>query len=966
MSESNLVSPLLDGFALGTPMSNHCGVCCCPAMKNDSDQKYIVKIISVPASQTQLDALLVTGAYRDPAAALDYFRQQADDIAAEAEFLQSMAKLEGFVGFEDWQVSAMKQNRLGYQVYLVSKYQRTLEKSMRRNPITHLQAVNMALDMCAALSLCRRAGYLYVDLKPTNIYLGEDKRYRIGDLGFISLSYLKYSSMPEKYFSPYLAPEAKDAMTTLSQTLDTYALGMILYRIYNGNQLPQMPADPADPLPAPAYADEEMSQIILKACAPRPEDRWSEPSEMGQALVAYMQRNTVNDVPICETTEETADTVPAPESAPEPPAPEVPRDLPAYEIVPPDYTEDSAEQAPAGTLSDTTVIPVQQPARQEDPEAAAFDALSQSTMRFEPGTVAAAVKAPASEEAPGSAEAGPAPSAPPADDGFDLDSELSEVRNILKYPAVTPRPVKKPVMQNVTPVVVSDKPRGRGLLAALLVLVLLGGISFFSYWFYGNFYLQTIDGISVTGTQSEMTVTLKTSVDNKLLTVSCTDVYGSSMQSAVTNGTAVFTGLKPNSLYKILVTIDGLHKLTGQVSDVFTTEDQTNVVDFTAIAGQDEGYVVLNITVDGHEPEEWVLSASTEGEDNIMQRFSGHSVTVKGLTVGKEYVFRLNTADGSELAGKTSLKFNVVSLITASNLDVISRIGGDLTVGWDAPANINVESWTVRCYADNYDETQTVTGTIASFTKTSSDKAYTIEVTPAGMTEPTRLTISANPVTIASISATESDEGALELSWTYEGKAPADGWLVTYTLDNSTEANILKAAEASASITPLLPNTTYHITIQAPDNTSIFNNTKKYTTSSSGAFSCQGLSADKITSRLLVTPQGGKWLADDVEESSFTSSFAPGDKISMVVEGTVKFYVEHEDIDVMYVIRDNDGNPLPALVAQETIDWYDLFYDGNYQLGELNIPKVPTKSGSYRVDVYFNNSLVTSAPFTIS
>lgn len=76
MSESNLVSPLLDGFALGAPMSSRPGVCCCPAMKEGSDQKYIVKILSMPASQTQLDALLLTGAYKDPAAALDYYRQE--------------------------------------------------------------------------------------------------------------------------------------------------------------------------------------------------------------------------------------------------------------------------------------------------------------------------------------------------------------------------------------------------------------------------------------------------------------------------------------------------------------------------------------------------------------------------------------------------------------------------------------------------------------------------------------------------------------------------------------------------------------------------------------------------------------------------------------------------------------------------------------------------------------------------
>ena len=37
MSESNSVSPLLDGFKLGNPISNHHGVCCCPAIKENSD-----------------------------------------------------------------------------------------------------------------------------------------------------------------------------------------------------------------------------------------------------------------------------------------------------------------------------------------------------------------------------------------------------------------------------------------------------------------------------------------------------------------------------------------------------------------------------------------------------------------------------------------------------------------------------------------------------------------------------------------------------------------------------------------------------------------------------------------------------------------------------------------------------------------------------------------------------------------
>ena len=103
MSEAKLISPLLDGFLMGSSMSDHNGVACYPAMKEDSDHRYIVKIISVPASQKQLDALLLAGAYRKPEEAMKYFKELADGIAAEAQCLQDLSKLDGFLSFEGWQ-----------------------------------------------------------------------------------------------------------------------------------------------------------------------------------------------------------------------------------------------------------------------------------------------------------------------------------------------------------------------------------------------------------------------------------------------------------------------------------------------------------------------------------------------------------------------------------------------------------------------------------------------------------------------------------------------------------------------------------------------------------------------------------------------------------------------------------------------------------------------------------------------
>ena len=297
MSDPKLVSPLLDGFIMGESMTEHHGVRCCPAMRENTDERYIVKIISIPASQVQLDALLLSGAYADNAAALAYFKDLSEGVIEETKILDRLSRLEGFLPYLRSQIVEMDDG-VGYEVYLLSPYRRTLEKQMYTEPLTHLAAVNLGLDMCAALHACRRAGYLYTDLKPGNIFVTENHGYRIGDLGFIPLTSLKYASLPEKYRSSYTAPEITDAMSTLNDSIDIYALGLTLYQVYNNGQLPFEGPAPADPLPPPLYADYEMAEIILKACAPDPKDRWQDPAQMGQELVNYMQRNGVNDTSI--------------------------------------------------------------------------------------------------------------------------------------------------------------------------------------------------------------------------------------------------------------------------------------------------------------------------------------------------------------------------------------------------------------------------------------------------------------------------------------------------------------------------------------------------------------------------------------------------------------------------------------------------------------------------------------------
>jgi len=917
LSEHKLVSPLLDGFVMGNPMSEHDGIRCCPAMKENTDEKYIVKIISVPASQVQLDALLLTGAYKDPAEAMDYFKEVADGIAAEIETLNTLAKLEGFLPYEGYQIVPMEDGKLGYEIYLLSTYKRSLLRYMQKKPITHLDAVNLGLDLCASLAICRRAGYLYTDLKPSNIFLSKEKQYRIGDLGFISMDSLSYTSLPGKFRSPYAPAEVQDDLKVLNNTVDTYAVGMILYQIYNEGSLPKPTLEPTDPFPHPSNADYEIASIIMKALDPDPSKRWSDPMEMGQALVSYMQRNTVNNVPIIPP----SGVIVNPESVAEAPS-------------------EAIEEIPESSVEDETAS-VQDVPAEEDPSDSVPDDSAE-----------------AAEETP------EIPSEETEEEDDDLDFSIA-FSDIHEETAAIPQPVSPP--KKPMPVRRERKSRGKGILTALIVLLVLGCLGSGGFWFYQTQYLQTIDNLILDGTQDELTVTVKANMDTSHLKVTCTDAYGNSVVQPVINGKAVFTDLLPDSLYRIELTVDGFHELTGKTAEIFTTDAMPTVISMSAVTGPEDGSVMLNFTVDGAEPDEWIVTCSAHGEEDIVETFTGHSVTVKGLAIGKIYTLTLGNANGDQILGSNTVDFTATRLILAENLSIVDCSNGTMTVRWDAPADTAVEKWDVRCYNDEgHEEVLEITGTEITFTGIDSTKAYTVEVTASGMTQPNRVSISANPLTISDLSVNSDDLNQLTVNWTFEGNAPEGGWLLMYTLDDDDQQNVAKCDNASAVITPRVPSAKYHFTIQAADSTSVFNNVHSFICPGADIFTNQGLSADKVSSYLVKTPEQEDWTIESIGDGAITDTFQPGDSISIVLKSDDKFYLPEMDIEVMYVIRDGGGNVLSPYISNETVDWKALWYDDSYQNGELTIPKVPEESGKYSVSVYFNNLAVTVINFIIA
>ena len=465
----------------------------------------------------------------------------------------------------------------------------------------------------------------------------------------------------------------------------------------------------------------------------------------------------------------------------------------------------------------------------------------------------------------------------------------------------------------------------------------------------------------VSGTLNSFQVHLTTDADPSLLRVSCQDTYGNTYGAPLTDGAATFTGLNPNTQYTLTVTVEGFHKLTGAIRTTYTTGAETKILNFTGVTGPEDGSVILSFTSDGPKPESWTLTYQAEGEASQTRSFSGQNVTVPGLTVGKTYTFQLTAGEGYYLTGN-SLTYTVSPAVVAQNLRVTGHTGSAMTLAWDQPET-PVTGWTVRCYnSSGFDQSVTVTGCSATIEGVSTDSAYTVEVTAAGMSQNAWIAITANPISITDCAIQADDLNQIILAWIPGSHAPAGGWILLYTYgagEENTEA--LQTAESAAVISTVLPNTTYTFSIQAADGTTVLNGVHTVTTPEAPAFSQYGLDASQVFMAAFPTPEDPDWATRDVEPDQQTTQFSPSSSIAFVLEATQGIGRSDEEVETLILVRDAQGIPVDYYIG--SAQWHTMWTNDKY-LGQLErTPQIP---GDYQLEIYFNRQLVHSMTFTIT
>jgi len=178
--------------------------------------------------------------------------------------------------------------------------------------ISRDEVVKLGIDICKALEKCQKEDIIHRDIKPENIFVSADNNYKLGDFGVARTIEKTTSNFTRVGTPPYMAPEIHTGGTYAS-CVDIYSLGITMYRLLNKNRMPFLPAYPADiragdedvaiskrikgnKMPPPANADKKLAELILKACAHKPQNRYKSPAQMREDLEAVQrERDTAND-----------------------------------------------------------------------------------------------------------------------------------------------------------------------------------------------------------------------------------------------------------------------------------------------------------------------------------------------------------------------------------------------------------------------------------------------------------------------------------------------------------------------------------------------------------------------------------------------------------------------------------------------------------------------------------------------
>ena len=272
------------------------------AVRKDFDKEYFcaIKHVSVPQSENEIKQFFNENGVSDESSASEYFHHIVKDVTDEISIMYSLKGNSNIVSYEEHLV-VEKESGIGYDIFIKMELLSDLSEKSKTETMTQSDVIKLGIDIGTALEVCVEKKLIHRDIKPQNIFVSEEGRYKLGDFGISRKLEKTVSALSQKGTYSYMAPEVYKG-DEYGANVDVYSLGLVLYRLVNGNRLPFFPLAPtpiryddnekallrrmkAEELPKPAFASAKLWTVIKKMCAFDKKERYKNASDMKNALL---------------------------------------------------------------------------------------------------------------------------------------------------------------------------------------------------------------------------------------------------------------------------------------------------------------------------------------------------------------------------------------------------------------------------------------------------------------------------------------------------------------------------------------------------------------------------------------------------------------------------------------------------------------------------------------------------------
>ena len=254
-----------------------------------------LKVVSRPVDDAEIEACYENG--YDQASMKASYQEELQRYVKEYQLMKELQGQTNIVSCDDFAVVPRKDG-IGGQIFIRMELLTPLKKATMQSMLSESEVIRLGKDICKALMLCEARHIIHRDIKPENILVSKFGDYKLGDFGVARVQ--DHTTNATKMGTHgYAAPEVEHGHK-YGKEADIYSLGITLYWLLNNRRMPFLNADESvkamknqealrrryegEKLPAPKNGSAKLKQVVLKACAYRPEDRYRSAQELYDAL----------------------------------------------------------------------------------------------------------------------------------------------------------------------------------------------------------------------------------------------------------------------------------------------------------------------------------------------------------------------------------------------------------------------------------------------------------------------------------------------------------------------------------------------------------------------------------------------------------------------------------------------------------------------------------------------------------